>query len=112
MPESGEQLQLLGTESVLAAEVAVHRSTFLEHAEVALAELIRERCEFTADALRERVPPEVQPHHPNVLPAIIQAAARRGEIVPVRWEPSTRPSRHASVNRVWIAADEPSEVTR
>lgn len=99
----GEQLQLLGAEGVLAAECAINRGGFREQAEAALAQMISEGCTFTADRLRDHISSDVEPHHPNVLPAVIRSAARRGLIEPVGWEPSTRPTRHASVNRVWRA---------
>lgn len=101
---TGEQLALEGVETVLAAETAIHRS-FRAHAERALAELIRERVEFTAEDVRARIPEGVEAHHPNVLPALIRLAASRGLIEAVGWRQATRPTRHANVNRVWRATE-------
>lgn len=98
---TGEQLALEGVQTVLAAESAIHRGSFRDYAERALAELIRERVEFTAEDVRARIPAGVEAHHPNVLPAVIRLAASRGLIEAVGWRQATRPTRHASVNRVW-----------
>lgn len=100
----GEQLALDGTEAVLAADVSVLSAGFREHAERALAELIRAQVEFTAEDVRDRIPPGVEAHHPNVLPAVIRLAAQRRQIEPVGWKQAERPTRHASVNRIWRAA--------
>lgn len=104
MPELGEQLRLDGTQAVLAAETTVLSGGFREHAERALAELIQARAEFTAEEVRARIPTGIEAHHPNVLPAVIRLAAQRGQIEPVGWKQAARPTRHASVNRVWRAA--------
>lgn len=97
----GEQLQINGVAANLAAATAATRD-FRDHAETILAAFSRQRREFTADDVREAIPPEADPpHSPNTLPSLINAWSRRGAIEPVGWVRSTRRTRHASVNRVW-----------
>ena len=100
MTTTGEQLLFEGIEANLAAATAPHR-TYREHAEVVLADIARRGVEFTADDVRRRIPDDVEPHSHNVLPSLIRLWASRGHIEPVGWVRSTRPTRHASVNRVW-----------
>lgn len=100
---TGEQLRIEGIQKNLAAATSGNR-TYRWHAEKALAELIRSKREFTADDIRARIPQNVVAHHANVLPSVIANARSRGDIVPVGRCRTTRPSRHASRNTVWVAA--------
>lgn len=102
-PPTGEQLRTDGINANLAAATAINRE-YREHAERALAELIRSKREFSADDIRTRIPKDVIAHHVNVLPSVIGAARSRGDIVPVGRCRTTRRTRHSSRNTVWIAA--------
>lgn len=101
---TGEQLQLNGVQANLAAATAGHR-TFREHAETALAAFARSGVSFTADDIRDAIPPGIEPHSHNVLPSLIRTWAHRDAIRPVGWVRSNRASRHASVNRVWCGTN-------
>lgn len=92
-----------GMEAVSAAAVAVHRP-YREHFEAALSELIREGKPFTADDVRRRVRPDVAPHHPNVIGALMAGAATKGLIREIAWRRSTTRSRHAGRVAVWLSA--------
>ncbi|MCA1185788.1 MULTISPECIES: hypothetical protein [unclassified Saccharopolyspora] len=98
---TGEQLQLAGVESNLAAATAPHRD-FLWHAERALAELIHEGTEFTAEDVRRRIPEGVEPHDPNVLPSLMSRAAKAKRMTHVGTRPAERKSRHAGRIGRWI----------
>lgn len=98
-----EQLRSDGITANLAAATSGNRD-YRHHAERVLAEFIRRRIPFTADEIRKAIPDGVEAHHPNVLPSLLGAAASKHVIRPVGFTNSTRPSRHASRNRVWIAA--------
>lgn len=56
--------------------------------------------EFTADNLWLIGVPA--PDHPNRVGGLFMSAHRRGEIKPVGYRTSTRTSRHAGVQRVWV----------
>lgn len=100
MTTVGEQLRIDGIEANLAAAAALNRP-YREHAELILADFARRQAEFTADDVRRLIPDGVEPHSHNVLPSLIRVWAARGAIQAVGWVRSTRPSRHASVNRMW-----------
>lgn len=102
----GQTLRDDGAERALAADTAAHR-LYREYAERAIAAFIWENHHFTADDIHMEIPEGVTPHSPNVLPAIILTAARRGDITHVGWRKSTRPSRHAAVLRVWKGVNNP-----
>lgn len=53
---------------------------------------------FTADDVRELIPPVDQP---NLIGACFRAASTRGEIVKLGYRQSAAPSRHANPNTVW-----------
>jgi hypothetical protein len=106
----GEQLDQLalgfvdrraGHEANLAAANAVHRR-YREAAERVLAELVVDGNPFTVDDVRQRIPDEIQPHHPNVLPSLLGIWAERRLIVPCGEYRSRRRPRRASRNRIWI----------
>lgn len=100
LSESGEHRRDAGTEAVLAAAAAAHRE-YREYAEHAIALFAWEGDPFTADDVHDEIPDGVEPHSPNVLPAVIRTAARQGLITHIGWRKSARPSRHASVQRIW-----------
>ncbi|GAA2773605.1 hypothetical protein [Saccharopolyspora taberi] len=106
---TGEQLQLAGVEANLAAATAPHRSDFLHYAEIALAELIAEGNEFDAEDVRKRIPADVQPHSPNVLPSLFSRAARAGLITYVGNRRATRRSRHAGRISRWTGCQNRSQ---
>lgn len=90
-----------GQAAALAAATAGHRD-HRQRAEAALAELVAAGKPFTADDLR-RLVGDLDDAGPNLLPSVIGVAAGRRVIVPVSEYRSTRRSRRASRNRVWIA---------
>lgn len=109
---TGEQLRMDGLAANLAAQTAPHRD-YREHAERVLAEFVRERREFTADDVHRQLPDDIKPQStksPNVIPSLIGSYSAQKVIVPVGWANSTRPSRHASRNRIWTARCGTSEV--
>lgn len=92
-----------GIEDTLAADVAINRN---------YAEYVREAVDFyatigrpiTADDVRARIDrlyPGVEPHHPNVLPGVMQRLASAGRLVPLSWRESTRPQARGRVLRTW-----------
>ncbi len=98
---TGEQLRIDGVDANLAAATAGHRATYRDHVEATLARYAREGTEFSAEDVRKTIPPGIEPHSHNVLPSLIRLWATRGAIEAVGWVRSTRPTRHASVNRLW-----------
>lgn len=68
-------------------------------AELALVYLARCGAPFSADDLTDLGVPD--PDHPNRWGALFRAACSRGEIVPVGFTVSRRPSRRGGVVRVW-----------
>lgn len=105
---SAEQLALgytdrhEGQAAALAAATAGHRD-YRHRAEAALAQLIAAGRPFTAEDIRTAVGDDLDDARPNVLPSVIGTAATRRIIVPAGEYRSTRRSRRASRNRVWIA---------
>ena len=99
---TGEQLRDDGYRAVLAAGTAPHR-TYKQHAQDVLDDLIAAGRPFTASTVHELIPADVQPHSPNLLPALIGSAAARRRIRSVGWINSDRPSRHCSRVRLWVA---------
>jgi hypothetical protein len=90
-----------GQAANLGAATAVHRR-YRQAAEVVLAELVADGRPFTVDDVRQRIPEDVEPHHPNVLPSLLGIWAERRLIVPCGEYRSRRRPRRASRNRVWI----------
>lgn len=101
---TGEQLRDQGIADVLDADDAVHRGA-REHIARALEELIGRGRPFTSDDVHELLPEDVQPHSPNLLPAVVRAFRGAKRIEQVGWSTSTRPTRHAGVIRQWIGSD-------
>lgn len=106
---TGEQLQLAGVEANLAAASAINRADFLHHAEKALAELIAEGKEFTAEDIRRRIPDGIEAHSPNVLPSLMSRASRAGLIEYRGPCHATRRSRHAGRIGRWIGCQNRSQ---
>lgn len=98
---TGTQLRIVGEDATLAAATAINRD-FREHAEDILDDLIEAGRPFTAEDIRRKIPDGVEPHSPNVLPAVIGRASRAGRIKTIGWCGTTRNTRHGSVNRLWV----------
>lgn len=101
--DEGQRRRDEGTAAVTAAAEAVHRSAKTYYIEII------QRCAeagqpFTSDDVTAQLPDDVEPHSPNLLPALMQGAAKRGLIQMHGFAHSTRPSRHASRVCVWIGA--------
>lgn len=100
---TGEQLRLDGQDATLAAATVGHHN-HPEHIEAALTTLIQSGREFSADHVRDLVPPDTRDwmtHNYNVLPALFGGLARRGHITHTGWCTPARPTRHANPNRTW-----------
>lgn len=74
----------------------------------AIDRLIQSGEPFSADEIREAVEDNDKVvramfKRPNLLPAIIGGASRRGLIEPIGIVKPTRPSRHANRNLIWRA---------
>lgn len=91
-----------GQAAVLAAATTAHRDD-RHQAEAVLAELVRAGAPFTSEDVRRLA--KLDDAAPNLMPSVIGVAAARRVIVPVGEYRSARRSRHASRNRVWIAAN-------
>lgn len=106
MNPTGEELRDTGqcivevNDSVEANAGAVIRAT--------LERLIGSGEPFSADEIRDAlegndVVARAMFKRPNLLPAIIGAASRKGLIEPIGIVKPTRPSRHANRNLIWRA---------
>lgn len=105
MTDTGMQLRNEGQAAVIAADTAAHRD-YRRTLQAVLDDLIAARLPFTADDVR-RIALERDPccaPSPNLLPALIGSAARHHRIIPAGWINSSRPTRHASRNRLWVGA--------
>src|SRR5690625_516855 len=102
---TGTQLRDQGQADVLAADAAIHRGV-TEDINAAIADLISEGREFTADDIRERLPADFDPHSDNLLPAVIGSLAARDRIRAVGHRRCTRPSRRAGWMRIWAGGRE------
>lgn len=97
---TGHALRDQGQAAVLAADVAPHRG----YADLVRAVVEDFLIEFTAEDIREVVEdvwPDVQPHSPNVLPAVLGSLASAGRIRAVGHTRCTRSSRRHGWMRVW-----------
>lgn len=107
MTSAGEQLRLDGQDAALAAATVGHHD-HPNRIETALTELIRSGREFSADHVRDAVPPEtrdwLRAGNGNVLSSIIGNASRRGHIDQTGWCQPARKERHSNPNRVWKGA--------
>lgn len=99
--QEAERRRDQGTADVIAAGEAVNRS-----AKACFIAAIQQRADsgvpFTADDVQADLPDGIEPHSPNLLPALMQGAAKRGLIRMHGLAHSTRPSRHAGRVCVWI----------
>ena len=100
---TGHALRDQGQDAAIAADCSVTRG---------YAPLVAEAVEvlgysgwtFTAEQVREwvgRYYPDAQPHHPNVLPAVLGSLASAGRITAVGHVQCKRTSRRAGWMRVW-----------
>ena len=107
MTSAGEQLRLDGQDAALAAATVGHHD-HPNHIETALTELIRSGREFSADHVRDLVPPDtrdwLRAGNGHVLSSIIGNASRRGHIAQTGWCQPARKERHSNPNRVWKGA--------
>jgi len=92
-----------GMAANLAADVAAHRSYGALVRDV-IERLIPSGGEFSADDVRRMLPPNAEPHHPNVLPSVFGTLAAQGVIVRCGEVNAARRSRHGSRNAVWRRA--------
>lgn len=97
---TGQQLREKGQRLVVDNSPEDYKNAVRE----AIAELIASGRPFTADDVHRMIPRELQPHHPNVLGAMLGGAASAGRIAAVSHRKSGRKSRHASHNKLWRAA--------
>ena len=104
---AGADMRDQGIADVLAADTSPIRG-YGEYVTEAIGYLANTGEQFDAERVRTLVkvthPEAPEPHSPNVLPARMRAAASRGVIRPVGFTQARRPSRHASVMRVWQGA--------
>ena len=96
---TGERRKQRGMRLAETAE-AIH-DDWAERAYAVIVWLAEWGCTFSAEDVRKYAS---GPAHPNAVGAIINAAARRGVIVPVGITKATRPDRHASLLRLWRGA--------
>ncbi|QLF83885.1 hypothetical protein SEA_MOOSEHEAD_44 [Gordonia phage Moosehead] len=101
---TGRALRDAGTSAVVAADTAVHRG-YADHVRDALDELIAAGVSFNADDVRALIPNGVEPHSPNLLPAIIGGYAAAGRIRAVGLVRPARASRRHSRNLVWVRGE-------
>ena len=97
---TGTQLRGQGQADVLAADVAAHRG-YAEHVHDAVDQLVAAGVHFDAEDVRALVPEGVEPHSPNLLPAILGSMAANDRIRAVGHRRCTRPSRRAGWMRIW-----------
>ncbi|KNX38067.1 hypothetical protein [Luteipulveratus halotolerans] len=107
---TGQELRDEGTAAVIAADVAPHRG-YGDHVRAALDALANGGMTFTAEDVRELAdklaPADVEPHSPNLIPAVMGGWASAGRIHAVRMTKTTRASRRYSRNLVWLGGPEP-----
>ena len=99
----GEQLKESGQARVLAHQ----EPTWCEDVERCILWMAQSEDfpVFTLDDIRECFPATCQePTHPNAWGALFTHLAKTKRIVCVGYRPSTRPSRHAGIVRVWRRA--------
>lgn len=100
--EESQRRRDQGTASVIAAAESVTRRSAKAH----VIEAIQRRAEsgrpFTADDVQRDLPEDIEPHSPNLLPALINGASKRGLIRMHGLARSSRPSRHAGRVCIWI----------
>lgn len=100
MTTTGESLRAEGQSAVIAADTAIHRNAG-EAIRDALDWCIAVGQPFTAEDVRALLPTNVEPHSPNLLPAIMGGYASSGRITAVGMCKPTRPSRRHSRNLIW-----------
>ncbi|QFP97015.1 hypothetical protein SEA_SUERTE_44 [Gordonia phage Suerte] len=105
---TGRRLRDDGTNAAIAADVAINRG-YGDHVRAALDELIASGDQFTADDVRALIPEGIEPHTPNLLPAIIGGYAAAQRITCVGMARPSRPSRRYSRNLIWARAEDGSQ---
>ena len=103
---AGMELRDAGTAAVIAADVAVHKGAG-EHIKATIAEYAASGREFTAEDVREVLKDNTLvvrelASKPNLLPALMGNASKGGLIHCVGMCRSSRASRRASRNLVWV----------
>lgn len=105
LPITGLELRDAGVAATLAADAAPHRDAapFIHEAVEAFAS---QPATFTADDVRDALRDNdtvvrALRDRPNLLPAVFSSAAKAGLIRVVGYTRATRPTRRASVIRVW-----------
>ncbi|UYL86899.1 hypothetical protein SEA_RAVENCO17_46 [Gordonia phage RavenCo17] len=101
---TGRALREDGTTAVAAADTAINRG-YGDHVRDALDAMIAAGEPFNADDIRARIPDGVEPHSPNLLPAIIGGYAAARRIKSVGMTRPARPSRRYSRNLVWVRGE-------
>ena len=103
---TGDSLAEAGQEIVIANDAVKDNAG--DQIRKVIDEYIKSGCTFTADDVREafignEVIERAMFMKPNLLPALIAGASRRGLIVAVGYCKPSRASRHANPNRIWQA---------
>lgn len=101
---TGRALREDGTTAVVAADTAINRG-YGDHVRDALDAMIAAGEPFNADDIRARIPDGVEPHSPNLLPAIIGGYAAAGRIKSIGMVRPARASRRYSRNLMWIRGE-------
>lgn len=97
----GEVLRDKGTEQAGSGLPVASLVSWEQKARAAIAELIKVESNFTADDVRKIAG---DPPTPNAMGAALRLACKRYWIRPVGVTTADRPSRHASLLRVWSRA--------
>ncbi len=103
---SGDDLASAGQKIVIANDAV--KANAGDQIRNVIDEYIKSGRTFTADDIREafidnEIVERAMFMKPNLLPALIAGASRRGLIVAVGYCKPSRASRHANPNRIWQA---------
>ncbi|AXH48378.1 hypothetical protein SEA_POLLUX_48 [Gordonia phage Pollux] len=101
---TGRALREEGTSAVVSADTAAHRG-YGDHVRNALDAMIAAGEPFNADDIRAQIPDGVEPHSPNLLPAIIGGYAAAGRIKSIGMVRPARASRRYSRNLMWVRGE-------
>lgn len=93
----GRNLKTEGMERVDANEGDEYREVFAR----AFAIVLSRDGTITADAVREIIPPSIQPCHPNAIGAMFRGLAVRAGLRKIGYRQSSVVSRHAGEIAVW-----------
>lgn len=100
--EESQRRRDQGTANVIAAAESVTRRSAKAHVIEAIQRRAESGLPFTADDIQADLPEDIEPHSPNLLPALMQGASKRGLIRMHSFAHSSRPSRHAGRVCVWV----------